>query len=290
MPEDTMIGIICNPTCALGKNRQRMDNVRRLLDEKGVEYEYQETQCPLDGIRLGKELSERCDTVIAVGGDGTVNEVLTGAYDSDVRFGILPFGTGNDVSRSLMIHKKTDEELVDMIMAGNYRDVDCGLFNGRPFMLLVSLGIVSDIIERFHALPKAGKATYPRVIMQCLSNQKTIHCHVILPDREFDCDADYLTIQNVPTSAGGLKTNPTGVDNDGHMELYILSHKSRGRVYGNALAMFRGKLAEQPNCEVIPVTEVKVKLDQRMTGAFDGDLIEFDEIDMKMGKKLKFLY
>ena len=151
-----MIGIIYNPLSRKGKNRHRVEAIRKILDENNFPYEYRETECPMDGIRVSREMSETCDTIIAVGGDGTVYEVLNGAIDKDVTFGMLPFGSGNDISRSLHVYEKTDQELADMIMHPNPREIDTGLYDGKYFGLFVSFGVVVTICQKYQAMKAVG--------------------------------------------------------------------------------------------------------------------------------------
>ncbi len=285
-----MIGIIYNPLSRKGKNRYRVEAIRKILDDRGFEYEYRETECPMDGIRVAREMSEKCDTIVAVGGDGTVYEVLNGAIDKDVTFGILPFGSGNDISRSLHVFEKTDEELADMIMVPKPREIDTGLYDGKSFALFLSFGLVVGVCQKYQAMKGVGRTAYPMAVIKAVMSHKAQHYHVKLPDREFDCKADFIAVQNVPTAGGGLYTNGTGKDDDGHMELVIINHKSFFRLLRNALALFRGKLHLQKNVDVIPVTEGTIVLDEPGIGSLDGELIEYPkEVYFEMGKRARYL-
>jgi len=292
-----MIGIIYNPLSRKGVNRHRVEAIRKILDDRGFKYEYRETECPMDGIRVAREMSETCDTIIAVGGDGTVNEVINGGLEAGVTYGILPFGSGNDASRSLHVFEKTDEELADMIMHPNPRDMDCGyadLGNGvqRIYLQYVTMGIVSTVVKCYQGLKKPGKMAYPKAILKALRLHKAKKYHVELPDREFDCLADYIAVQNIPTVGGGLYTNPKGVDNDRKFELVIIHHKSFFKLLGNLVALMRGKLDKKKNVEYIPVTEwCNITAEGPEWGSIDGELFEFSRAEAKIYERpLKMLH
>ena len=287
---EKMLGIIYNPMSRKGFNRHRVEDIRRILDEHNFPYEYRETECPLDGIRVAREMSETCDTIVSVGGDGTLFEVVNGAHDKGVTFGILPFGSGNDVSRSLHVYKKSDEELADMLMNPKVRTVDSGVYDGKVFLLFVSFGIVADIIKAYMGLKKAGRSGYARAVLKAVFHHKPKNYHIKLPDREFDCYADFVAIQNVPTAGGGLYTNGLGVDNDGHLDLVIINHVGRIRLVRNAIALFRGKLHKQKNVDVIPVTTIDVDLGEKRIGSLDGELVEYEKVHVEMGEPIKFLH
>ena len=292
-----MIGIIYNPLSRKGVNRHWVEAIRKILDERGFKYEYRETECPMDGIRVAREMSETCDTLIAVGGDGTVNEVLNGGLEKGVTYGILPFGSGNDASRSLHVFEKTDEELADMIMNPNPRDMDCGfadLRNGvqRAYFQYVTFGIVSTVVKCYQQLKKPGKLAYPKAILKAVRIHKAKHYHVKLPDREFDCTADFLAVQDIPTAAGGLYTNPKGIDNDRQLELIIIHHKNGFRLFRNLFALVRNKFDKQSNIEFIPVTDwCEVKADEVECGSIDGELLDFSEFRAELYKRpIKMLH
>ena len=287
-----MIGIIYNPLSRKGVNRHRVEAIRKILDEHNFPYEYRETECPMDGIRVAREMSETCDTLIAVGGDGTVNEVINGGLEKGVTYGILPFGSGNDASRSLHVFEKTDEELADMIMHPKPRDMVCGYALGRIYLQYVTFGIVSTVVKCYQQLPKPGKLAYPKAIFKAIRIHKAKHYHVKLPDREFDVTADFVAVQDIPTAAGGLYTNPNGIDNDRKLELIIIHHKSGFRLFKNLIALVRNKFDKQPNIEFIPVTEwCEVKADEVETGSIDGELLDFDEFRAELySRPLKMLH
>ncbi len=287
-----MLGIIYNPLSRKGVNRHRVEEIRKILDERGFQYEYRETECPMDGIRVAREMSETCDTLIAVGGDGTVNEVINGGLEKGVTYGILPFGSGNDASRSLHVFEKTDEELADMIMNPNPRDMDCGYALGRIYLQYVTFGIVATVVRCYQNLKKPGKMAYPKAIFKAIRIHKAQHYHVKLPDREFDCTADFLAVQNIPTAGGGLMTNPNGKDNDRQLELVIIHHKSFFKLLRNLIALMRNKFDKQNNIEFIPVTEwCEVTADQKEWGSIDGELLEFSEFRAELYERpLKMLH
>lgn len=284
-----MIGIIYNPLSRKGQNRHRVEEIRKILDEKGCSYEYRETECPMDGIRVGREVSENCDIVVAVGGDGTVNEVLNGVYENGATLGVLPFGSGNDIARSLEVYDKTDEQLADMIINPNIRNMDVGNIGDRRFTLFVSFGIVASIIKNYIAMKNPGKTAYPRAAIKAITKHKAKSYHVKLPDREFDCTADFLSIQNTPTAGGGLYIYRQGSDCDGHMDLVIVHHVGRFRLLCNAIALLTGKLEKQKNVEVIPVTTVDITTEKE-TGSVDGELVDFESVHMVMDAPIKVLH
>lgn len=105
------------------------------------------TEGPGDGARLSREaVSEGFGTVIAAGGDGTVNEVLAGLGDSAVRMGVIPLGTMNVFAREHGIPLDWEDAL-GRILRRNPKTVDLGLANGRPFAQLAGAGFDARVVR-----------------------------------------------------------------------------------------------------------------------------------------------
>lgn len=285
-----MIGIIYNPLSRKGKNRHRVEDIRRILDGRGVEYIYRETESPGDGVRVSREVCETCDVVIAVGGDGTVHEVINGSLGSDAVIGVLPFGSGNDVARSLGVYGYSDEGLADMIVNPEVRTMDCGVCEGRGFTLFLAFGVVAGVVECYMGMKKPGKTAYSRAAIKAIRRHKPRRYTITLPDREFECFADYVTMQNTVTAGGGLKVCSRAVDDDGVMELVIVHRRGFFRLLANAVALFTGRLLKQPNVEVIPVTSCDIDPGEKVVGCIDGELVEMGRVHCEMGEPIRVLH
>ena len=122
-----MIGIVFNPVTFSGKSVDRMKHVLEILDSKGVEYIYRETEKEGDAIAISRELADSCGIIVAAGGDGTVLETLNGVYDRDVTIMVLPFGSGNDIGRSIGVEGMTDEQLAAAGIPAGLVRMSCGL-------------------------------------------------------------------------------------------------------------------------------------------------------------------
>ena len=157
--------------------------------------------------------------------------------------------------------------------------------------MFVSFGIVTTIINNYINMKGAGRTAYPRAVLKAVLHHKPKQYHIKLPDREWDCNADFIAVMNIPTGGGGLYLDRTGVDNDGHFELVIINHQTRRRLIANALALFRGKLHLQKNVDTIPVTDIEITLPEKMVGTMDGELLDFEpDVKLTMSKKIKVLY
>jgi YegS/Rv2252/BmrU family lipid kinase len=105
------------------------------------------TEGPGHAKALAREaIAEGCDTVVAAGGDGTVNEVLTGLAGSQVRLGVLPLGTMNVFAREHGVPLDWEDALA-RILRENIKCVDLGMANDRPFVQLAGVGLDARVIQ-----------------------------------------------------------------------------------------------------------------------------------------------
>ena len=75
LENENVIGIIYNPLSRKGANRHRVEDIKRILDANNFPYEYRETECPLDGIRVAREMAETCDTIMSIPMTGWVESL-----------------------------------------------------------------------------------------------------------------------------------------------------------------------------------------------------------------------
>ena len=286
-----MIGIVFNPVSYSGRSTARMKHVRDLLDERGVEYIYRETVRPGDGVKLGAELSEDCSTVVAAGGDGTVFEVVNGIFGKGITMMVLPFGSGNDIAKSIGVDGMTDEELVDVLMEGKVRKIDCVRTNGDEISIVHScVGIVSNVIRDFKD-PANARKSYMSTMLTSVRQSRPRRYHVKTSETDREFFADFVSAQNLVTSGGGMVICPETIDNDGKFDLLIIEHRTVLRKYLNLLALSRKKVTKQPNVFVERTDSVEIEaLDGEETCSLDGELREITTLNVDIAGQMDVIY
>ena len=101
-----MYHFIVNLTAGKGKTKRAVRQIEEHMRANGLPYEIHTSRYAGDSIEIAKRLSERPANIIAVGGDGTFNEVLNGADTENAVLGFIPAGVGNDFARTAGISKK----------------------------------------------------------------------------------------------------------------------------------------------------------------------------------------
>ena len=129
-----MVTLILNPVAGERRGLKVLEPLQRLLSRLGGDVEIVKTIAPGDGAHLAAVALKRgCDHIVAVGGDGTVLEVLTSLAGQDATLGIVPLGTTNAIAHNLSLPMAW-EEAVRIALTGTPRSVDVGLIGDRPFL------------------------------------------------------------------------------------------------------------------------------------------------------------
>ena len=286
-----MLGIVFNPVSYSGRSTARMKHVRDILDERGVEYVYRETVRPGDGTVMGAELAEKCDTVVAGGGDGTVFEVLNGIFGKGVTLMVLPFGSGNDAATSIGVNGMTDEELVDVLMEGKTRKMDCIRTNGEELSIVHScVGIVSNIIRDFKD-PANARKSYMSTMLTSIRQSRPRRYHIRTSETDREFFADFVSAQNIITSGGGMVVCPEAVDDDMKFDLVVIEHRTVLRKYLNLIAMVRKKLTKQRNVLTERTDSVEIEaLDGEETCSLDGELREIASLNVDLAGQIDVIH
>ena len=287
-----MIGIIANPRTNKGRSIERVRHVLSLLDEKGAEYDFRETTCQGDATRLAEEMSDSCDIIVSAGGDGTLFEVVNGVIGKDVKLFILPFGSGNDVSRNLGLFKRSDEELVDILLAGRTTTFDCGIKDGSmAFCVFVSFGIVTHIISEFNKRQKGSSIGYYSTMLKAIRTFRSQRFRIRTEGYDKEVLSDFVSVQSIRNAGAGMIIQPDAEIDDGYHDLVVIEHWGRFRKFCNLIALLRGRLPKQPNVYTERVKWVEItSCEGEIVYSVDGELLTTSGVRTEVcDRKLTFI-
>lgn len=155
---------ILNPVAGTGRGAKYFPQLRAVLDAKGVDYGYARSEHPGHAVELTRQAVAAGEKrIIAVGGDGTVNEVASALYGTGVVMGILPLGTGNDLARTLGLPTEPLEAL-DVVLNGQVRPMDAGMANDCFFINAAGYGFDVDVLQRVEKYKKRLNGMLPYLL------------------------------------------------------------------------------------------------------------------------------
>jgi YegS/Rv2252/BmrU family lipid kinase len=237
------VKLILNPMADLGRAWKTANDLRPIAQEFKGELSWSGTVYPTHAIELAKQAAEEgCDIVIAMGGDGTVHEVMNGLMQIPAEkrpaMGIVPIGSGNDFAYSMGITNKSAQALANALKGENIQTVDVGLItdeNGRTEYFDNTLGIGFDAVVtiRSHKLPivKGFLMYLTAVIQTIILNHNAAKMQLETENEKWDEDVIMLTLCNGPREGGGFMLSPKSQNNDGKMEFLTVSKLSRATMF-----------------------------------------------------------
>jgi YegS/Rv2252/BmrU family lipid kinase len=231
---------VVNPRAALGKSRRLWPALYQELSRALGVFPWDWTERPLHATVLVRNaLTEGCDLIISVGGDGTLNEVVNGFFDDQTSLSrqaalaVVPCGSGGDFRRSLGLDGSVRSALA-AILAGDTREVDVGRlsyrsFSGEPadrfFINIASLGLSARVAHLVCRQPSylGGSGRFFLATLQALLSHRNQHVNLVM-------DGEPLPPQILNTAAvangrffgGGMQIAPRAVIDDGFLDLVLL--------------------------------------------------------------------
>ena len=213
---------IVNPISGSGKQRIVEDLLYRYLDHQLFDYEICYTKAPLHAIDLSREAALfNYYAVVAVGGDGSVNEVAQGLLHSATFLAILPCGSGNGLARNLNIPLDLIEA-IKKINSHSIINMDAGKFGNRYFFNVCGIGFDGHVSNVFSKNKKRGFSTYIKVVIKEVFNYKKLKAFFRNDHTEFSA-ARILNSICIGTQYGNnFYISPNSKVDDGFFELVMI--------------------------------------------------------------------
>ena len=219
---------VFNPKAGKGKIKTHLLDIVDIFSSHDYEIIIRSTQAPRDAYEKAKEYANSVDMIVCSGGDGTLDEVVTGIMEaeSSVPIGYIPAGSTNDFAKSLFIPKNM-VAAAEMIMEEELYHCDIGRFNQKTFAYVAAFGLFTDVsYETDQDLKNVlGHVAYVLEGVKRLFDIKSYHMKVTSDEVQAEDDFIVGMITN-SRSVGGFK-NLTGknVDmNDGLFEVTLIVH------------------------------------------------------------------
>jgi len=205
-----------------GRNRKDSSLYDRAIDFIGTERldgSVVATERPRHATALARQaVDDGCGLVVAIGGDGTMNEVADGLVDTPVVFGLIPCGSGNGLGRHLGI-RTPGRAAFDTLLRGRPLPIDTGIVNGFPFFNAMGLGFEADIAVRFSRQVNRGLAGYIRVGIPSFFSHRPERCVVRHAGMTSRMDAFTLAVMNSDQYGNDARVAPGAKLDDGRFEL-----------------------------------------------------------------------
>ncbi|MCW1928352.1 diacylglycerol kinase [Bhargavaea beijingensis] len=267
--------IIYNPTSGREIFRKHLPEVLVRMEEAGYETSCHATTCEGDATEAAKTAVERgFDIIIAVGGDGTLNEVVAGVsgYENRPKIGLIPMGTTNDFARAVHIPRDIDAA-VDIILAGDTIPVDVGIVNDRHFINIAGGGKITELTYEVPSKLKTvlGQLAYYLKGIEMLPSIRASRVRIEYDGEVFDDEA-MLFLVGLTNSVGGFeKLAPEASINDGKFSMFILKKCNLYEFIRVVSLALRGEHLSDPLVIHAKPSKIQVTSDEKVQLNLDGE-------------------
>jgi diacylglycerol kinase (ATP) len=270
-PEGSVVFIV-NPIAGTRQKDFILENIRHHLPKDTVT-EILFTEYPGHAFDIATEkVNQGITTIVAVGGDGTVNEVASALVNTNCRLGIIPAGSGNGLARHLGIPLQVPEAL-QLIMKHRVQKIDAGSVNGKYFFCTCGTGFDASVGKKFSQDSRRGMLSYVRATIHQYINYSPKSYILKTSHKKVRLKAFLVTFANSGQYGNNAYIAPNAVIDDGMLDLCILRPFPRTSTISIGLRLFFKNIDQSPYLEVMRIKKASLKRKGRkkITIHLDGE-------------------
>ena len=280
--------LIVNPAAGAGRTAKKWPHIKELLKHIGYRFEHDITEAPGHAIELAKAaVGKGYKLVVSVGGDGTINEIVNGLYNTgdlkDIELGFIGTGTGSDYIRTLGISRHYQESC-QHLMNPMKKSVDLGMveFIGdgqsgqRIFTNFAGIGVDAEVVRATTKKFKnfGGKPAYLMGLLSTFATYKNREIELILDGNKENRKICTVMMSNGKYGGGSMMIAPEADPCDGLFDVMIIGDISKPDLLASLPRIYRGTHLTHPKVTLKRVKTVEIHTaGNNMAIQADGDLV-----------------
>lgn len=271
--------LILNPVAGKNQGERALKKATPLLEKAGIQIELKISEFSGHAITLAREFDpSKFDGIVAVGGDGTLFEIVNGLLksnrDFDLPIGQIPVGTGNSFIKDLEIN--SIEDAVEKIAGGKTRKVDVGFFKypegEHYFINLLGTGFVSNVAHRAGKYKALGSLSYVLGVLEEVVQLRPVPLELTIDGKVYQRDYIFTEICNSTKTGGNMIMAPDAKIDDGLLDIILLNNISKLSLLKVFPQIFKGTHVQDSHAETFKGEHIKIVTEtpQRLTP--DGEV------------------
>ena len=263
-----------NPISGTSNKKDIPYLIEELLDKEQFDYSIQETEYAGHAYEIAKASKEQgIDIVVAIGGDGTVNEVGRALVHSNTALGIIPTGSGNGLARHLLIPMKI-KGAIQVLNDCEITDLDYGIINEHPFFCTCGVGFDAFISEKFAEAGKRGPITYLENILKEGLKYEPETYEIEAGNGTIKKKAFLISCANASQYGNNAYIAPQASMSDGMIDVIIMEPFDALEASQISIEMFNKTLDKNNKIKTFRSKEIKIYRKAPGVIHYDGDPIE----------------
>ncbi len=262
---------VINPISGVGKQKSVEKLIGERLDKNRFSAEIAYTDAPGNATEISRKAAgEGVDIVVAVGGDGTVNEIASGLVGTSTALAIVPAGSGNGLARHLKIPMNL-KNAIDVLDAGTVQKIDTATINGQLFVNVAGVGFDASVAKKFAASGKRGFSTYFRITASSYKDYKPKQYSLLIDGKLIKRRALLVSFANSSQFGNNTSIDPAASVNDGFIDVCIVGKVPEWKTIFLAPLLFLRRFDRTRYVEIIRAKEVILKRKKGKNIHLDGD-------------------
>ena len=273
---------IINPISGNRNHSQIIRNIHDYMEKNNYEYEIHFTKKPGDATIIAQSyLKEKRIIIYAVGGDGTLNEVVNGIAKSKIKLGVIPAGSGNDFYRSLETTKRKNLK------------IDLGMVNDKYFINIASIGIdaeISNNVRIFKKLRFPRKSIYNLSILYTFFKYKYQDLNIQYNKKNIASKHLIVAVCNGKYYGGGYKIAPLASFDDNYFDVYFAKKVSKMQIPALISLLKNSQHESSPIIKKERLKEITITSEKDIICNFDGETLFAKKLEFKMVRDSIYIY
>lgn len=274
---------IINPISGTRSKDELPELIERLLDKSKFEYRICLTRYAGHASEIARDcVNQHVDVVVAVGGDGTVNEVARSVAHSETALAIIPCGSGNGLARHLCL-PMDPEESIRIINQYHVEALDYGIINGLPFFCTCGVGFDAFISLKFAEAGKRGPMTYIENVLKEGLKYKPETYEVEDETGAYRYKAFLIACANASQYGNNAYIAPGATMKDGQMDVIVMEPFSAFEAPQIAADLFMRTLGNNSKIKTFRTNRLHIRRATPGAIHYDGDpIVTGTDIDVHM--------
>jgi diacylglycerol kinase (ATP) len=281
--EKEKILFVVNPISGTGKQNEFIKVLGDILDSSKYNHDIAYTEYRGHATRLSNLAQNTYSIIVAVGGDGTVNEVAKGIIgNANCALGIIPVGSGNGLARHLKLPMRI-KDAIEIINQNKTQYIDTATINGEYFLNVAGIGFDAHIAHLFAVATKRGPIPYAKIATYEFQRYKPMEYEVFIEGQTYHMTAFLISFANSAQFGNNAYISPHAIINDGLIDVCLMSEFPKVEAGQLAIKLFNKRLDKSKYMKIVRATHIKIKTCENIKAHLDGEPVNFpNELEIKI--------
>ncbi len=261
---------IINPVSGIGRYKSIREVIHKEMDTQKWSIEIVNTTSRNHAFKLSKQGAGHYDIIVAVGGDGTVNEVGRGLMHSSSIMGILPTGSGNGLARFLQIPFKINKA-IQVLNESIIKPIDVIKLNEHFSLNVAGIGFDAFISHKFASRKKRGPLAYMHLITKEFARYKALSYKVSIDNKTQDWDAFLISFANSNQYGNNFYIAPKARIDDGLIDVCLIRDFPKVEAPALLISLLDQSIDRNKYDVIVKASTITVEHTSNMLGHVDGE-------------------